>query len=79
MPWAIGVDIGGTFTDCVGIDPELFGRTPQQPGQQPPVLGPGHAVAVLPTGQQRLEARFTGDWDTARMAQHAEEVRLIRP
>ncbi|MFZ0042984.1 MAG: hydantoinase/oxoprolinase family protein [Solirubrobacteraceae bacterium] len=22
MPWAIGVDIGGTFTDCVGIDPD---------------------------------------------------------
>ncbi|HEV3054158.1 MAG TPA: hydantoinase/oxoprolinase N-terminal domain-containing protein, partial [Solirubrobacteraceae bacterium] len=22
MSWAIGVDIGGTFTDCVGIDPE---------------------------------------------------------
>jgi N-methylhydantoinase A len=22
MTWAIGVDIGGTFTDCVGIDPD---------------------------------------------------------
>jgi N-methylhydantoinase A len=22
MSWAIGVDIGGTFTDCVGIDPQ---------------------------------------------------------
>jgi N-methylhydantoinase A len=22
MSWAIGVDIGGTFTDCVGVDPE---------------------------------------------------------
>jgi N-methylhydantoinase A len=22
MTWAVGVDIGGTFTDCVGIDPE---------------------------------------------------------
>jgi N-methylhydantoinase A len=22
MSWAIGVDIGGTFTDCVGIDPD---------------------------------------------------------
>jgi N-methylhydantoinase A len=22
MTWAIGVDIGGTFTDCVGVDPE---------------------------------------------------------
>jgi N-methylhydantoinase A len=22
MTWAIGVDIGGTFTDCVGIDPQ---------------------------------------------------------
>ncbi|MEX1133460.1 MAG: hydantoinase/oxoprolinase N-terminal domain-containing protein, partial [Acidimicrobiia bacterium] len=76
MPWAVGVDVGGTFTDVVAFDGETLigGKVPTTPDQS---IGVTEVLADLDIGPETLFFHGTTAGTNALLEERGARVALV--